>query len=267
MQFTIVLNPNSPHQSAHQTALQSGLKALGVDAVLSRTRVDTKYVACWGWRQGQMLRSQGHEVLVLERGYLGDRFVWSSLGWNGLNGYADFSNPPDDGGERFNAHYEMAPWRETDGKYVLIMGQVPGDASLRGKNLMPWYESVGVLAADAYGLPVKFRPHPNTERKGIRQVPRHCQRSFEPLDEAIADAHVVITYNSNSAVDAVVRGVPAIAMDEGSMAWDVTGHQIGDIVRPDRSPWASKLAWTQWSLDEIRSGAALERLLSNTPLA
>lgn len=266
MQFTITLNPTSPHQNTHQLAMEAGLKAIGIEPVISRTRVDTRYVACWGWRQGEMLRAQGHDVLVLERGYLGDRFNWTSLAWNGLNGYGDFASPPDDGGERFNQHYELKPWRETDGEYVLVMGQVPGDASLRGKNLMPWYESVGVLAAEAYGIPVKFRPHPNTEKKGIRQNPRHCQRSFEQLDEAIAGAHVVITYNSNSAVDAVVRGVPAIAMDKGSMAWDVVGHNIGDLVRPDRSSWAAKLAWTQWSLDEIRSGFALERLLKKAKL-
>lgn len=261
MQFTIALNPVSTHQNEHQNALAEGLKVHGVEPIISRTRIDTKFVACWGWRQGKMYREQGHEVLVLERGYLGNRFEWSSLGWNGLNGYADFVNPPDDQGERFNRHYEMNPWRERGGDYVLLMGQVPGDASLRGRNLMPWYESIGVLAADAYGLPVRFRPHPNTEKKGIRQSPRHCIKSFGDLDEAIENAHVVITYNSNSAVDAVVRGVPAIAMDQGSMAWDVVGHNVGEILRPDRSAWAAKLAWTQWTVDEIRSGAALTRLL------
>lgn len=261
MQFTIALNPASPHQNEHQLALAEGLKAHGVGVVISRSRIDTKFVACWGWRHGQTLRAQGHEVLVLERGYLGDRFKWSSLAWNGLNGYGNFCNPPDDGGERFRQHYHMLPWRKTDGEYVLVMGQVPGDASLRGKNLMPWYESVGVLAADAHQLPVKFRPHPNTESKGIRQNPRHCIRSFEPLEDAISNAHVVITYNSNSAVDAIVRGVPAVAMDQGSMAWGVTGRNVGDVVRPDRESWAAQLAWCQWSMDEIQSGEALTRLL------
>ena len=262
MQFTVVANPRSSHQITHQQVLEQGLRRFGIDVINGNARgCHTHYVACWGWRNGKELRDRGHDVLVMERGYLGDRFSWTSLAWNGLNGKGDFGTQPDDNSARFNTHFTMTPWRETPGEYVLVMGQVPGDASLQGKNLMPWYESVAFLAASAYGLPVHFRRHPKAAQRGITQKPRHTIPSTGTLDEALAKAHVVITYNSNSGVDAVLAGVPTITMDYGSMAWDMSGHQVGDYLKPDRTEWAAKLAWKQWSIDEIRTGVALEALL------
>jgi hypothetical protein len=74
----------------------------------------------------------------------------------------------------------------------------------------------------------------------------------------MAGAGLVVTFNSNTGVDAALFGRPVIAMDEGSMAWPVAGHQVTEIVMPDRSAWAARLAWCQWTMDEMRSGACQE---------
>src|SRR5690606_8866320 len=129
-------------------------------------------------------------------------------------------------------------------------------------NMAPWYAEAVRQAQAAYGLPVKFRPHPRAVAKGYQQRPSNAEPSTGSLAEALADAHVAVTWNSNSAVDAVLAGVPTVAVDAGSMAWDVAAHSIGTIVRPDRSNWMVRLAWSQWSLDEIASGAALRGLLA-----
>jgi len=73
----------------------------------------------------------GRDVLVMERGYIGDRTHWTSLGWNGLNGRARVPLAPADGGARFERNYSrlMHPYNPA-GHYALIIGQVPGDASL-----------------------------------------------------------------------------------------------------------------------------------------
>lgn len=261
MKFTLIASPGSAHQCEHQDALRHGLSAHGIESISSpRGFSSTKYVACWGWRKGKELRSRGHEVLVIERGYLGDRFSWTSLAWNGLNGKAEFPSPIDDGGERFRKHFQLMPWKD-GGEYILIMGQVPGDASLEGKNMLPWYELIAAEAKEKYGLPVKFRPHPMAIRRGMYQSPRGVEVSVKSLEDDLSRAALVITYNSNSAVDAVVSGVPALSFDRGSMAYPVTGHSIGELVKPSREQWAYKLAWMQWSLSEIRSGAALVGLL------
>lgn len=236
----LALKPGAPHQAQHAAALREGLARHGV----GRHR---DFVAVWGWRGGQAYRAAGREVLVLERGYLGDRFAYTSIGWNGLNGRAEFPACPDDGGARFRSMgLALAPW-QSGGDYVLIVGQVPGDAALHGKDLRGWYAD---QARKSCGLPVRFRPHPLAHKRGpVWPVPGTTM-DRGTLADALAGAAVVVTYNSNAGVDAVVAGRRATCDDEGSMIWGL---------RPeDRERWAHRLAWKQWSLDEIRSGVALE---------
>jgi hypothetical protein len=52
-----------------------------------------------------------------------------------------------------------------------------------------------------------------------------------------------------------------VTMDEGAMAWDVTGHK-DEILKPARLPWLHWLAWTQFSHDEISEGKPWAHLLS-----
>jgi hypothetical protein len=259
MKVVIVANPGAQHQHSHAEAMAEGLKRHGIDTEIQRSpqRVAARVAVCWGWRMGLQLQRAGRDVLVMERGYLGDRFAWTSLGWNGLNGRAKFVTP-DDGGARFRQHFSLKPWRAA-GDYVLIAGQVPGDMALAGRDLGPWYAGAAQAAARTYGLPVRFRPHPEAARLGRRTPPvAGATIANGTLSEALAGASVLVTFSSNTAVDAVVAGVPAVTADQGSMAWAIAAHTVGDRITPDREAWAARLAWCQWSLDEIRDGCAWE---------
>jgi len=257
MPITVIAKPSAPHQVTHQQALIEGFKAHGVNAIGAPNsyHIKTKSVACWGWKMGKRLRAAGHDVLVIERGYLGDRFKWTSLAWNGLNGHGEF--PRIDGSsDRFATHFGLTPW-QTNGDYVLVMGQVPGDESLQGRDLLSWYADAAKTAEKVYQKPVLFRPHPEAIRKGYKQKLTGFENCFLPLRDSLQFAHAVVTFNSNSAVDAVVQGVPCIVFDKGTMAWDVAGKKIGERITPSRERWAAALAWKQWSMDEIASGFAL----------
>jgi hypothetical protein len=236
----------SPHQKAHADALARGFAAHGVTVKTGYPA--TKHVACWGWRQGKPLRERGHEVLVLERGYIGDRFAWTSLAWNGLNNRGTVPRIPLDGGERFDRHHAglLKPWNP-QGEYVLVIGQVPGDAALQGRDLSGWYAE---QAAKDWGLPVYFRPHPLAHRRGpVRPVPGAPFKNG-PLPDALQGAAWVVTFNSNTGVESYLAGKPTHVDDEGSMAWGVT----------NREQWAHRLAWRQWTMDEIASGVAWEHV-------
>jgi hypothetical protein len=246
------LSQRAPHQVAHAEALTEGLKRHGV---LGEFR---NVVACWGWRSGARHYRAGRDVLVLERGYIGDRFAWTSIGWNGLNGRATFPNYPDDGGARFRrVRGPMERWR-AGGDCVLLIGQVHGDAALQGRNLGGWYADTARAAADVYGLPVLFRPHPlEVRRIGVVRTVAGTEQDTGPLEVALSRAAVVVTWNSNTGVDALLAGKLTVAHDAGAMAWPVCGHRLGDPGSGDREAWAHALAWKQWSMDEIRSGEAL----------
>lgn len=261
--FTIIASLRGMHQVEHQKALAEGLAVHGIESRLSYHTYDahTKYVACWGWRRGKELRERGHEVLVMERGYIGDRFKYTSLGWNGLNGHAEFPEYPDDGGERFRAHnIQIKPWKR-GGEYALILGQVPKDASLKGMDMIPWYEEKAREITLAHDIPVHFRPHPDVKRKGIKQRVKGTMPSIGTLDESLSDAAFTVCYNSNSSVDSVLNGVPCVVGDRGSMAYEVCGKSVSEVIYPEREKWAHKLARTQWTIDEIKSGEALKGII------
>ncbi len=263
MDFSIIASPRAQHQVTHQGHLQDGLAAHGIKAVLlnSVDQVKTPYVACWGWRLGKQLRERGHEVLVMERGYVGDRFKYTSLGWNGLNGHATFPEYPDDGGERFDRHGGVLnPWKQ-GGEYALILGQVPKDMSLQGRDMMPWYERMAIEIQQQHNIGVKFRPHPDLKKRGIVQSVRNTYQSESSLQDDLAGAAFTLCFNSNSAVDSVLAGIPCVVGDNGTMAYDMCAKDIHNPVRPDRELWAHRLAWKQWELSEIKSGAALEGIL------
>lgn len=257
MRVDVVARPEAPHQVEHAAAMRAGLDRQGVcgDVVNGPNKVRSETVVCWGWAIGQQLHRAGHNVMVMERGYIGDRMRWTSLGWNGLNGRAKFPEAPDDGGARFREHFPGAlkPYN-TFGLYVLLIGQVPGDASLNGLDLEPWYAQQARAAAVTWGLPVRFRPHPVALEHGYGASVAGCETDTGPLDEALAGAACVITWNSNAGVDALLAGKFVTVADRGSMAWGVMEHE--------REAWAHALVWRQFTIEEIASGFAWERAQS-----
>jgi hypothetical protein len=247
-----------PHHEIAARALASGLRLHGASVVITPSiEGETPIAACWGWKIGRRIAAQGRRVLVMELGYVGDRHGFTSLAWDGLNGRG---NVPavEDGGARwrrmFAADVAVMPWKKT-GDCVVIMGQVPDDASIAGVDIESWYAQA-IVAARRFGLPVYFRKHPLADH-----APAGVDRLGGPLAMALARAAVVITFNSNAGVDAVLAGVPTIACDAGSMVWSIAGQGLQAAPpRPDRDAWCARIAWRQWTRAEIESGEAWDFL-------
>src|SRR5690606_9282035 len=109
------------------------------------------------------------------------------------------------------------------------------------------------------GHKVALRPHPSALSRRSWKHPNGVERIDGTLDDALAGASLVVTYNSNSATEAVMAGVPTVMVDHGGMAWPVCAHGVGaEIVTPDRRTWAERLSWCQWSDAELRDGTAWE---------
>lgn len=218
-------------------------------------------VATWGWRHGSAVRALGHNVLVMERAYVDDRFKWFSMGWNGLNGRATWPDIEDDSRWGQNFSHLMQPWQSKPDGYALIMGQVPTDAALRHVPFIQWAARVAEELSYEGFDPV-YRAHPRSPSS----IPTGVRTVRGTLKDALEGAKFVVTYNSNSAVDAVLHGVPTIAYDLGSMAYDVTSHDIkSSLRRCDRSKWAARLAWRQWLPEELADGTAWEVIKAAMP--
>jgi len=256
VRVAVYYRPGLAHQERWTAAFCEGLKQHGIQPEhLPTTKWKQSDVAVvWGERLRQIAETYTDNTLVIECGYFRDRLSYASLGWNGLNNRADFCNknsPPD----RWQKHgVPVRDWKE-GGEYVLILGQVPGDYSHRHADINAFY-SDAIRGLSHIGLPVVFRPHPLS-----RGTVKGCiLDTSESLEAALDSAALAVTFNSNSGVDAVLRGVPTITMDKGAMAWDVTGHTYETPPTPDREQWLNDLAYCQWTEQELREGAAWQHL-------
>jgi len=255
MKAAVIVAARSSHQQIWAEAFKAGLERHDW-----RVDIETRYrpaalVVFWGIRKQAEIAAQlarRAKVCILERGYLGDRFGWSSVSFGGgLNGRGQFFGPFDDA-SRWNKHFSelMQPWRDKPDGYALVLGQVPTDMSLRGTN-GPDFWKRAQAAFVRQGFRVKFRPHPLANRyPSTAPVP--------PLEDDLAGARFTVAWNSNSTVDAVLAGIPSVTMDEGAMAWPVTGHALEEPPAPAREAWAHAMAWKQWRVEEMASGYCWE---------
>lgn len=237
-----------PHQRAWAERMRDGLRRHGVTCG-DRDMTEADFAVSWGVRNRHPFNHHPH-VLVLERAYLGDRFSWLSLGWNGLNGRAEFCNEdvPDDRWRRY--------WRDqaapaSDGEDVLLIGQVRGDMSIQGVHLSNWLRDV-TRNLDEQGIRWAYRPHPEAGKRGQKEP---CPADPRPLDQALAECRRVITYNSNVGVLAAMAGKRLTVENDGAMAYEVAGHgwQV-DQPLGDRDEWGRKLAYCQWRPEELTAG-------------
>lgn len=250
-----------PHHGEFGRAFAKGLERHGIAAVFADydAPAPCDFAVIWGWRQTKVIGS-GVPVLCLERGHIQPRNDWVSAGWNGLAGRGTYPKARD-GGSRWNRHHahHMKP-PSSGGTYALVMGQTPGDAALQGRDIYKWLaDACHDLRANQYR--VRYRPHPQMLASGDLFCPEGAIFSQRSLEDDLSDAMLAVTFNSTSAVEAVLYGVPTLTFDEGSMAWPVTAHRFEDAGKQFlREPWAHDLAWAQWLKSELEDGTAWEAI-------
>lgn len=256
MKAGVYYYPGRTH-GPHMQAVISGLQSHGVKVSTfnSQPDDDVDFSVVWGWRVGQRVKSHtGRPVLVAERGYI-NRMVYTSLGWDGLNGRARF--PINSDPSRFSRLFgdQLRPWREGSRGYALLIGQVVGDAQLVGVNIHGWYKRTAT-ALYHLGWDVRFRQHPVEVKRGVTPpfIP-FAKLSDGSLEDAMDGAGIVVCYNSNTAVDAVMAGVPVHIEDIGSMVYELGSHDFSIVTSP-REWRLAQLANIQWSIPEIASGHA-----------
>jgi hypothetical protein len=165
---------------------------------------------------------------------------------------------------RWLGHPKVKPWR-TDGRHILVIGQAPGDAALRGVDMNAWLLATALELREKTDRPITLRPHPRAGEFGdavilalLKERWIKLEDAGTPIAECLEGAWSAVTYSSGAAIEALMAGIPAISLSPASFAWTVTDHAIADAVTPtlhDRAPWLEKIAAAQWCEDEIVSGA------------
>lgn len=212
------------------------------------------------------------------------RLGWYSYKWS--DGLFGNINSPSDRWDSFQQRtgIRIQDWN-SPGDHILIMGQKEGDSSLN--KLYEKYETFYGWVGDTIKEIRKYsdrkiiiRPHPRNLSNGIRlakklskkfknvsvndQVESNGISGGSNLDQDLKNAYCVITYNSLSAVEAVTRGIPTFAFDDGSMIWPIAHKDIKTIENLkydiDITQWCYDIAYTQWTIEENRKGISWAHL-------
>ena len=261
---TVVLYPTHEYATERMNHFAHGLTQHGVDWRMGSQEdpENADLAVVWGMRNEKVIARQkdaGADFLVLEQGYFGGRARFTAAGFGGLNGRSDFLNagaPPD----RWKKHGRGLDAWKPGAEQVLLIGQLAGDAATAEWKMPEVYGQMVIELRKHTDLPIAWRPHPLDPH---RPAPAGARMATGTLREALRKSTCAVMLNSNAGVDAVLAGCPVIAVDAGSMAWDVAGHQLADVAdppTPDRAGWAYSLAYCQWNNEEMAAGDAWEHL-------
>lgn len=158
---------------------------------------------------------------------------------------------------------EVKPWK-TRGKHILILPQrgigEPPVAMPKG-----WHLTVE-NRLKAWGMPFHTRLHPELLKKD-----RHGQEK-RPLEQDLEKAYAAVVWASSAGLKAMLAGVPTFHEYDRWIGGSPAAHFGIDPLkdsRPehvhalmgDRQAMLEKISWAQWSGEEIRTGAPIQRLV------
>lgn len=173
-------------------------------------------------------------------------------------------------------------WKNSQTGDILVLLQLPGDASLRGQKMSEWLSDTVDQIRALTDRKINIRLHPAMSEKGRAElfgelVPLFLKNynniswndgTEKSLEEDLGEAGLCVSYTSGSCIDAVLAGVPVIALDEGNLAYPISSHRIDEINSPRLvsvetvKKWLIALANSQWSEKEMLTGTVWNHIVS-----
>lgn len=229
--------------------------------------------------------------LVCEEGAIRQLSNYKRWGWTSYkNGIGNFNNDNVDS-TRWNkikqtTNINFLDWN-SPGDNILIMGQLEGDSALI-EMYDAGYKTFNDYIIDQIKIirqytdrPIVVRPHP-LDAKTFYNLEDQLNDLYhnisvsknynstttlnggKGLEEDLKSAYCVVTYSSNSAVEAVEKGIPIFTLSSTSSAYDIGHTDLSQIENLDYnidiSNWCNRLAYTVWNEDEIANGDMWEHL-------
>ncbi len=151
------------------------------------------------------------------------------------------------------------PWR-TKGDHIVLAGMSQKSAESYGLKAEEWERKAVIELRRHTDRPIIYRPKPSW--LGAQPIPTTTMERTALPDQALRNCHAVVTHHSNVAVDALAAGVPAFCVE--GVAVPMSERRLRRIERPvfpeGREQWLANIAWSQWSVAEMASGAMWRHL-------
>lgn len=261
MPRAVVLIRDEPHY--RREAFISGMRNIGMTVLYADIAdpVPGDVLVIWN-RYGQYHQAANRwekaraKVIIAENGYYGkdagglQRYALALHGHNG-SGTWHIGGP-----ERLDElGIKIQPWR-TGGKHILVCGQ-RGIGSPTMASPPNWHVNVAQKLAKLSKRPIKIRAHPGT----------HAPRTH--LSDDLSDAWACVIWSSACGVAALIAGIPVIYQAPYWICSGAADRKLECIDKIDDGAWMLKtreqalqrMAWAQWTLDEITSGEPFRLLM------
>ena len=223
--------------------------------------------------------NRGGKVLCMENGWVRSslRTYWQ-LGERvgltpGINGWGKFRTPKD-GGKRWRSFgIKLKPWRAINEGFILVCPQ--RGVRERDPDIThgpAWTDSIIKRIRKYTDRPIHWRPHPGAPGRATLPSAKYDDVTVVnprlPLSDAVREAHTVVVYSSTAAAEAIVQGIPVTYDGPRTMVQDLATRidRLENPFMPDREPVLHKLAYGQWSSEELRSGEAFAHHEDSIPL-
>lgn len=178
-------------------------------------------------------------------------------------------------------NFNFQGWNPKVNGDILLLTQLPGDASLRDQNHAEWIIDTIRQIRLITDRSIVIRMHPALSEKGktefINSLSPLLISNYEKikindghsssLTEDLSNASVSISYTSGSSIDSILAGVPVIAIDQGNFAYDISSNRLDELFNPKMvstariNQWLNGLCNSQWSVEEMYQGLPQERLI------
>lgn len=276
MKFSLFNNFAAKNGAPVMEAFGQGLDRLGHVRLYHDMSADVAVIWSMLWcgrMQGNKavwdhFRSQGKPVVVLEVGMLDRDYTWKvGLNGTGLSAYPCTDYDPD---RAAKLQLKLKPWT-TSGKDILIAVQRGDSEQWAGQPLVQdWLNQTVVTLQQVTDRPIVVRNHPRqsiiTPPGCVRDMPQRLVQTYDGYNfiQALNRAWAVVNWNSGPGSQAIINGVPAFVGPD-SLAAPIANSDLADIENPsrlNREEWLTRIAHTEWTIEEISTGMPISRLFN-----
>ncbi len=208
---------------------------------------------CYGWKHRQWYQSYNHYVYadlgywlrdthyrIVVDGWSPERYVRANLPHDRLKSFGVEVQPVQCGGDT-----------------IVVAGSSAKAAAEHGLGYQQWEKDV-IRHLQGFGKRIVYRPKPKDR---FASPINGAMLDTQPLEESLSRACFVVTHHSNVAIDALVNGIPVHCVTGAGTAFSIPLEECANPTMPEgREQFLADVAWLNWSLDEMRSGACWRHL-------
>lgn len=207
-------------------------------------------------------QAKGIDYYYIDHAYFNSGYAkptWMRITKNGFVQNAIVSNDP----SRWNKFFQtpLQPYLYKNRKSILILP--PSDAVAKVFGAQSWLPRIAQKIKQHTNRPLIIRHKPGPIlNDNLITLKGRSNYDYPPMDEIWSKVYCVVAFNSNMAVDALIRGIPVITTPY-SATWPISNkvESIENLIEFDRSALFSSLSWGQYNIDEMRSGYAYKNII------